>query len=72
MSRIIASLKPAVRHVVGKYNLAYMACIVNATQFPNVHIVRNFVDGFLSMVNCTLQVAMVRVASSRSGRCMRC
>ena len=45
-ARIIASLKPAVRHVVGKYNLAYMACIVNATKFPNVHIVRNFVHGF--------------------------
>jgi hypothetical protein len=44
--RIIASLKPAVRHVVGRYNLAYMACIVNATKFPNVHIVRNFVHGF--------------------------
>jgi hypothetical protein len=44
--RIIASLKPAVRHVVGKYNLAYMACIVNGTKFQNVHIVPNFVHGF--------------------------
>ena len=31
---------------MGKYNLAYMACIVNATQFPNAHIVRNCVHGF--------------------------
>ena len=45
-ARIIASLKPAVRHVVGNYNLAYMARIVNATMFPNVHIVRNVVHGF--------------------------
>ena len=70
--RIMASLKPAVRHVVGSYNLAYMSCIVNATKFPNVHIVRNVVKVFPSMANCTLQDALGQAASSRSDRCMRC
>ena len=43
---MLASCKPHVYHVVRQYNLAFMACMIDATSFPDVGLVRHFIHGF--------------------------
>jgi hypothetical protein len=43
---MLATCKPHVYHVVQQYNLAFMACMIDATAFPDVGLVRHFIRGF--------------------------
>ena len=43
---MLSACKPHVLHVVRGYNLAFMACIIDATSFPDVMLVRHFLRGF--------------------------
>ena len=43
---LLASCRPHVLHVVRGYNLAFMACVIDATRFPDVTLVRHFLRGF--------------------------
>ena len=45
-ARMLATCKPHVYHVVRRYNLAFMACMIDATSFPDVGLVRHFLRGF--------------------------
>ena len=43
---MLDTCRPHVLHVVRGYNLAFMACIIDATRFPDVTLVRYFLHGF--------------------------
>ena len=43
---MVAAMPPNVLHVAGTYNVAFIACLVDATEFPDVDLPRCFIYGF--------------------------
>ena len=45
-STMVAAMPLHVRHVAGTYNVAFIACLVDATDFPDTDLPRCFIYGF--------------------------
>ena len=44
--QVLAEMSDCVRHVCGEYNVAFFACVIDATDFPDKNLPRRLVRGF--------------------------